>query len=410
MAATSAPTQPPKASPSSAGRPVGAAAAALALLVLLLAVAQTARASSGLPARVIPLTDASFEHDTQAYTGQTTGHWAVLLSDSSATKTLPAARTAAKALAALAAQRSDEGAGEDDAAPDPGCLYASVDASDEANPALAARFHAFLPGPVLLLFRDRQLFPLPLPRVALSQKSVERAGAGGAPRSDGEAVSAAYHAILDFLTGGFREVDSERIPPPGHGGGPGGGGASSAGGGGGGAAGLVSGLVNGAVAFLAAQKMDLDGSPLIVVGAVCVGVGLVALAAFGVVAVAVARGSLTFGNQEPPPAGSDPAAVPPARTGPRKVAGRAGKPALPAPAPVPEGKAEEEAEEVIGEGEDEEAEAEGAVAEAEQAEEPTAAAAADEEEEEEEQAPKEEDKEDEATTTTTVRRRRPGRA
>jgi hypothetical protein len=285
---------------------------------------------------VIELTDQSFEHDTQASTGQTTGHWAVLLHDSSAVKTKAAAQSAQKALAALAASRAAaDDAGED--THDPGCLYASVDASEAANPALAARFRGFLPGPVLLLFRDRQLFPLPLPRVMLSQQQLERAGSGAA-RSEDQAVSAAYHAILDFLSGGFREVDSEVIPPPA--GGVGGVGGALGGGG----------AVAKAIDFLASQTADLDGNHLMVIGIATVAVGVIMFVGFFGLAVVAATGAGQAAPAAPAPAAAAAAAAAAAEK--KKDDAK--------PAPVPEEEKEEEdddlAEEVAAKGEEEEEE------------------------------------------------------
>lgn len=327
--------------------------AALLLVAALVAAATTATSSSasGLPARVLPLTDATFEHDTQASTGQTTGHWAVLLFDSSAGKTRAAAESAQKALAALAASREQQD--EDEETPDPGCLYASVDASEGANPLLAARFRAFLPGPVLLLFRDRQLFPLPLPRVPLSRQEVERAGSG-ASRSNEQAVSAAYHAILDFLSGGFREVDSERIPPPNKKGG----GATIA------SAGLDlgSGFVGRAVNFIAAQTMELESDPLLKIGVVAVGLGLVTFVGFFTLAALVANGVIF---SAPADAASLAAAAAVAakqkqqqEKKQKQQGGAAGGGKK--PAPVPEGEETEEAAAAEGEGEEEEKEGEAA--------------------------------------------------
>jgi hypothetical protein len=308
-------------------RPALAVAATLSLLLLALTTATTS--ASGLPARVLTLNDATFEHDTQASTGQTTGHWAVLLYDSSAARTRPAAETARKALAALAASRANDASNDgQEATPDPGCLYASVDASDEVNPVLAARFRGFLPGPVLLLFRDRQLFPLPLPRVMLSQKQLERAAAGAgddASRSAEQAVSTAYHAILDFLSGGFREVDSETIPP-------------AAGGGG-----AVESVIN----FLAKQKAELDANHLLAFGVALMGVGVVLLVAGVGITLMYTAGSGPLVVPPPPPR------RPLRKSG---ASGGSGK-----PAPVPEAKEEEEeeeeeevvAEEVVAEGEEE---------------------------------------------------------
>lgn len=51
------------------------------VVAVLVSVWGVAHANS-YPAEVIELTDATFEHDTQASTGQTTGVWAVLFTDS----------------------------------------------------------------------------------------------------------------------------------------------------------------------------------------------------------------------------------------------------------------------------------------------------------------------------------------
>jgi hypothetical protein len=317
-------------------------AAPLPLLLLLAALLPSSSTASGLPARVLTLNDGTFEHDTQASTGQTTGHWAVLFYDSSAARTRPAAETAKRALAALAASRKAALDGSnDEATPDPGCLYASVDASEEVNPLLNARFRGFLPGPVLLLFRDRQLFPLPLPRVMLSQKQLDRAAAGGdtdAARSAEQAVSSAFHAILSFLSEGFREVDSELIPPP-------------AGNGG---------AVEKIVQFLASQKAELDGNYLMVAGVVLFAVGLILfVAAVGVTMVLTAGPPLK--PREPGP--------PPKRRG---LVKKGDKPI----APVPEEKEEEEKEKEEEKEEEKEAEAAAAEGVAEEQEEEDEGAAA----------------------------------
>lgn len=106
-------------------------------------------ASASSPTEVIHLTDATFEHDTQASTGQTTGVWAVLLSAPSVGQR----HSDAASLWAKLAENEDEEKGE---------IYAYVNLDE--NKGVVARFVHHVPSiPSLLLLRGRGMYVYPLP-------------------------------------------------------------------------------------------------------------------------------------------------------------------------------------------------------------------------------------------------------
>ncbi len=76
----------------------------VSLLVLAVLCTATGVLGSSYPTEVIELTDANFEHDTQAASGQTTGVWAVLFTDS----TLKRHERAVQVLKELAADDEKE--------------------------------------------------------------------------------------------------------------------------------------------------------------------------------------------------------------------------------------------------------------------------------------------------------------
>ncbi|KAL6746432.1 hypothetical protein V8C86DRAFT_1521653 [Haematococcus lacustris] len=114
----------------------------LGTLVFLCALLRLAR--SQIPLEVLPLTFETFEHHTQAATGQTTGRWLVLFNSHLHHR----AGRASKVFAELA---SDE---EKDV------IVAEVDLDAEGNRYLAVRFPDIQP-PAAVLFRDRLMYEYP---------------------------------------------------------------------------------------------------------------------------------------------------------------------------------------------------------------------------------------------------------
>ncbi|GLI61022.1 hypothetical protein VaNZ11_003285 [Volvox africanus] len=124
------------------------------------------------PTELVELTDSNFEHDTQAASGQTTGIWAVLFTDS----TLKRHERAVQVLQELANDEDKE------------LIYAQVDVA--RNFKLAKRFGEVIFPPCILLFRNRQMY--------LFEQSFERADIG--------------QQIRDFVTSGFALADPLDVP------------------------------------------------------------------------------------------------------------------------------------------------------------------------------------------------------
>jgi len=101
-------------------------------------------AAAQIPDVVIPLTNENFEHDTQAATGQTTGHWFVLFNSPQHHRS----KQASELWAELAQDEDKE------------VIFAEADLDDKENKRLALRFKQLQP-PVGVLFRDRQMFVMP---------------------------------------------------------------------------------------------------------------------------------------------------------------------------------------------------------------------------------------------------------
>ncbi|KAG2428049.1 hypothetical protein HXX76_012032 [Chlamydomonas incerta] len=114
--------------------------AVLVATVLLASSVWSVAHANSYPTHVVDLTDASFEHDTQASTGQTTGVWAVLFTDS----TVPRFDRASIVVEQLAQEEEKE------------VIYARVDVA--RNMKLAKRFGDVIFLPCVLLFRDRQMY------------------------------------------------------------------------------------------------------------------------------------------------------------------------------------------------------------------------------------------------------------
>eukprot|EP00798_Chlamydomonas_sp_ICE-L_P024855 gene24855-10515_t len=109
----------------------------LALTCLLLAACSSA---SSFPTDVVLLTDADFEHATQASTGQTTGIWCILFVERSD----PNYASAHAMWELLASDEEKE------------VIYAEVDM--DVNLELAWRFGQSAPWPKAILLRDRVMF------------------------------------------------------------------------------------------------------------------------------------------------------------------------------------------------------------------------------------------------------------
>ncbi|GFR49957.1 hypothetical protein Agub_g12065, partial [Astrephomene gubernaculifera] len=145
-----------------------------ALLLLAVALSAASVRSSSFPTEVVELTDANFEHDTQASTGQTTGVWAVLFTDSNV-------KRHDRAVAIFEELAKDE---------DKEVIYAKVDVA--GNRKLARRFGEVVLPPCVLLFRDRQMY--------LFDGSFDR-----------DDVS---QHVRDFVTSGFANQEPLDVPAP----------------------------------------------------------------------------------------------------------------------------------------------------------------------------------------------------
>ncbi|KAG2443143.1 hypothetical protein HYH02_009554 [Chlamydomonas schloesseri] len=111
-----------------------------AVAVVALAMVWGVAHANSYPSEVIDLTDSNFEHDTQASTGQTTGVWAVLFTDS----TVSRFDRAEMVMHQLAQEEEKE------------AIFARVDVA--RNKKLAKRFGDVIFLPCILLFRDRQMY------------------------------------------------------------------------------------------------------------------------------------------------------------------------------------------------------------------------------------------------------------
>ncbi|GIL81386.1 hypothetical protein Vretimale_1060 [Volvox reticuliferus] len=142
----------------------------LVFLVVLLTASNVLATS--YPTEAVELTDSNFEHDTQAASGQTTGVWAVLFTDS----TLKRHERAVQVLQELANDEDKE------------LIYAQVDVAH--NVKLARRFGNVIFPPCIVLFRNRQMY--------LFDQSFERADI--------------IQQIRDFVTSGFALADPLDVP------------------------------------------------------------------------------------------------------------------------------------------------------------------------------------------------------
>eukprot|EP00775_Hariotina_reticulata_P012697 gene12697-12828_t len=144
-------------------------------VVLLLLAASN---SFSQPVDVVKLSSQTFEHQTQAATGQTTGHWCVLFSNSSNSdsKQQVVAEDAWEQLAA------DE---------DKTTIYAKVDVG--RSTAVSSRFN-IQATPAAILFRDRAMYMVPLEESALN---------------DADKLSAAVHS---FVSTGYEEQEALAVP------------------------------------------------------------------------------------------------------------------------------------------------------------------------------------------------------
>jgi hypothetical protein len=125
---------------------------------------------------VIHLTDYTFEHDTQASTGQTTGVWAVLVSAPSL------GRRHADAMSLWTNLAENEDKGE---------IFAYVNMDE--NRGVAARFiHALPSVPAMVLLKGRGVYYYPL------------------PDEDAEDM------ILGVINGGYSQLTKQVVPPEVH--------------------------------------------------------------------------------------------------------------------------------------------------------------------------------------------------
>ncbi|KAF8069640.1 PEX11A [Scenedesmus sp. PABB004] len=152
--------------------------AALALALAVLGVVALPRPGAAQPLEVVSLRADNFEHQTQAASGQTTGHWCVLFVNGSAAED-PLQAAAEEAWAALAGEEAKD------------AIMARVDVATSA--ALAKRFNV-TSTPSALLFRDRAMFALRLRGLAPDAGDV----AG---------------AVAAFLAAGYEASGGARVPP-----------------------------------------------------------------------------------------------------------------------------------------------------------------------------------------------------
>ncbi|CAI5999731.1 unnamed protein product [Closterium sp. NIES-64] len=197
-------------------------------LISLLALISVAAASDFRPYRVRALTDASFEHDTQASSGQTTGRWFVLFATSDCLTSADSASPCHRILASL----KEAASSADDV---PGRLFIAAQVDVDANPKLKKRFGVGS-EPVLKLFRDRAMFSFPQ---ASLPSLISRHGMGGGlddtgdegdDEFEGEGYAAAAAAagaaaggggaggedlaavLRRFVRGSYKEVGEEKVP------------------------------------------------------------------------------------------------------------------------------------------------------------------------------------------------------
>ncbi|CAI5938080.1 unnamed protein product [Closterium sp. NIES-65] len=192
-------------------------------LISLLALISVAAASDFRPYRVRALTDASFEHDTQASSGQTTGRWFVLFATSDCLTSSDSASPCHRILASL----KEAASSADDV---PGRLFIAAQVDVDANPKLKKRFGVGS-EPVLKLFRDRAMFSFPQ---ASLPSLISRHGMGGGlddtgdegdDEFEGEGYAAAAAAagggaggedlaavLRRFVRGAYKEVGEEKVP------------------------------------------------------------------------------------------------------------------------------------------------------------------------------------------------------
>ncbi|GJP50540.1 hypothetical protein CLOM_g9697 [Closterium sp. NIES-68] len=211
-------------------RRLASPAIALLSLLALLALIRVSSASDVRPYRVRALTDASFEHDTQASSGQTTGRWFVLFATSDCLTSADSESPCHRILASL-----KEAASAADGMP--GRLFIAAQVDLDANPKLKKRF-GIGSEPVLKLFRDRAMFSFPqavLPgSTSSAQEQSSRPGAGGGAESTGAEEDADEEfeggrdtaaggagaggkgdlaAVLRrFVQGAYRDAGEEKVP------------------------------------------------------------------------------------------------------------------------------------------------------------------------------------------------------
>ncbi|CAI7819326.1 unnamed protein product [Closterium sp. NIES-53] len=205
-------------------RRLAARAGALLSLLALLALIRCSAASDFRPYRVRALTDASFEHDTQASSGQTTGRWFVLFATSDCLTSADSASPCNRILASL----KEAASAADDV---PGRLFIGAQVDVDANPKLKKRFGVGS-EPVLKLFRDRAMFSFPqasLPSLISRHgmgAGLDGMGDEGDEEFEGEGYAAAagggagaaggkgdLAAVLRwFVRGAYKEVGEEKVP------------------------------------------------------------------------------------------------------------------------------------------------------------------------------------------------------
>jgi len=127
------------------------------------------------PLDVVTLTTSNFEHQTQASTGQTTGHWCVLFYNGTViTQQNMAAEDAWEQMAEEEDKRT---------------IFAKIDGSTAKDLMERLKVETL---PTIILFRDRQMFTFPKPIDSRAEVLV--------------------HEVMDFLSGGYAEQEGQLVP------------------------------------------------------------------------------------------------------------------------------------------------------------------------------------------------------
>jgi len=179
---------------------------------------------------VVQLTDGTFEHQTQASTGMTTGSWFVLFEDYSTKQECgPTCQTKISSTFSKLATTTDNNApeleeeevGEDGEDPssstsssllaDQGILFASVDC--ETSPKTCKRFN-ILP-PALLYFHKKAMYPYPGGSSSSSSSGEDSDREGAEEEQEFFTTdNISEELVRKFVLEDFKLVEGMEIPPP----------------------------------------------------------------------------------------------------------------------------------------------------------------------------------------------------